>query len=169
MPALSPFEQGQHPFAVVLGCADSRVCPEIIFDCTLGELFVVRIAGNFATPPAVIGSIEFAVHTLGTRLVVTLGHYYCGGVATALQHGNGLVSTEFIDSIKGGLLPAVRSTPHHGDRWNEVMRTNVRLTVDTLHRTPSLQPLIETGELLISGAEYHVGTGVVTFLDRPID
>ena len=168
MPDLSALEQGQHPFAVVLGCADSRVCPEIIFDCTLGELFVVRIAGHVAIP-AVVGSIEFAVHTLDVRLVVTLGHYFCGGVATALQYSNGLKTTETIASIARSILPAVQSTPDHGDHWNEVMRTNVRLTVDALCRTPSFQPLVHSGELHIAGAEYHVGTGVVTFLDRPND
>lgn len=168
MPVLSALEQGQHPFAVVLGCADSRVCPEIIFDCALGELFVVRIAGNFATP-AVIGSIEYAVHTLGTRLVVTLGHDSCGGVAAALQHGDGQKTTEYIDSIARGILPAVRRIPDQGDRWNEAMRANVRHTVDALRHTPSLQSLVDRGELLITGAEYHLGTGVVTFLDRPSD
>ena len=112
---------GQEPFAVVLGCSDSRVPPEIIFDCGLGEIFVIRVAGNILDD-VVIGSIEYAVEHLGTRLVLVLGHESCGAVGASLEGGE---AGGHIDSIVNAIVPAVESVrAQKGDLYENAIKAN---------------------------------------------
>ncbi|NNF03466.1 MAG: carbonic anhydrase [Rhodothermales bacterium] len=159
---------GQEPFAVILGCADSRVPPEIVFDQTLGDLFVIRIAGNVATP-AVTGSVEFAAGQLGTRLVVVLGHSGCGAVQATLSEvdsPSGNVSPN-LGSIVEDILPVVRDIPADDPaREDRAIQANVMQTVRRLtEQSELLGDLQSEGGLSIVGAEYDLETGSVLFLD----
>lgn len=171
---------GQRPAAVVLGCSDSRVPPEVIFDQGLGELFVVRVAGNIANPSQV-GSAEFAVQVLGVRLVVVLGHTGCGAVQATLEeiltpHGPpspGMAT--IVDIIRPVVEPLVRScgipgAPALGQRalMDAAVEANVRASAD--HIREGLSPLpaeVEAvrGPVMVVGATYHVDSGAVVFLD----
>lgn len=162
----------QSPFAVILGCADSRVPAEIVFDQGHGDLFVVRVAGNIAAPSQ-IGSIEYAVEHLGTRLVVVLGHTGCGAVAAALHeigNPNGQTVGD-LNSIVARIRPAFDDLPavDESNSFDSVMaagvRANIMRSVDCLQTlSPSLSQHLESGELAVVGAEYSLSTGVVTFL-----
>ena len=164
---------GQQPFATVLGCADSRVPVEVVFDQGLGDLFVVRVAGNIAAPTQV-GSIEYAVSVLGTPLVVVLGHSGCGAIGATLDliaHPERSVSPD-LDAIVSRIRPAIESlasTEPAADRatlQQRAMRANVRATVDRLrHDSAALRARVEDGSLAIVGAEYALDSGVVEFLD----
>lgn len=164
---------GQEPFAVVLGCADSRVPVEILFDQGLGDLFVVRVAGNVVAPSQV-GSVEYAVEQLGTRLVVVLGHSGCGAVQATLEElerpaasrSPGLLS--IVDRIR----PAVETlleTDLRRDREalvRHAVRANVRASANQLrHGSRILEERIERDGLLVVGAEYSLATGRVDFFD----
>jgi carbonic anhydrase len=164
---------GQAPFAVVLGCSDSRVPAEIVFDQGLGDLFVIRVAGNIVAPSQV-GSVEFAVEQFGTRLVVVLGHSRCGAVLATLdqlrrqpQDGSWNVR-----SIVGRIRPSVEpllSTELHDrpdDLVREAVRANIRASANELrHGSPLIEQLTERGELLVVGAEYSLESGRVEFLE----
>ena len=156
---------GQHPYAVILGCADSRVPPDIVFDTTLGDLFVIRVAGN-VTDDAVIGSIEYAVEQLGVPLVVVLGHERCGAVQAAVD-GNG--ADGHILTIVKCILPAVESTKGlGGDAVDNAARANVNLVVNQLRSsTPILAEAVQSGKVKILGARYDLDTGVVEFFSDP--
>jgi carbonic anhydrase len=162
----------QAPFAIVLGCSDSRVPAEIVFDQGLGDLFVIRVAGNIVAPSQ-IGSIEFAAERFGTRLVVVLGHSQCGAVLASLEElerptVNGSPNLGFIvNSIRPGLEPLVRAggSVDYGDLVEEAVRVNIRASVQQLrHGSAVLEGLIQDSDLLIVGAEYSLETGVVDFL-----
>ena len=161
---------GQHPFAVILGCADSRVPAEIVFDQGLGDLFVVRVAGNIAGPTQ-IGSIELAVETLGSLLVVVLGHSGCSAVHATLDAlrapsvglGEGLSSV--VDSIRPGIEPLLDADTEIDAVMPSAVRANVAATVAELRRVPSIAHRIREHGLKIVGAEYDLHTGAVTFVD----
>ena len=163
---------GQEPFAAVLSCSDSRVPPEIVFDQGLGDLFVIRVAGNIVTPPE-IGSVEFAAKVLGTRLVVVMGHTFCGAVGAAvdaLTRGAEAPSPN-LGSIVEMITPQVRpllSEPGDNDGERlvaEAVRANVRSSVRRLNENSSLlERLVAEDGLAIVGAEYSIETGVVEFL-----
>ncbi|NNE35596.1 MAG: carbonic anhydrase, partial [Rhodothermales bacterium] len=153
--------RGQEPFAIVLGCADSRVPPELVFDQGLGDLFVVRVAGNVVTP-TVVGSIEYAAGVVGTRLVVVLGHSSCGAVKSTIEHMRSPTDlTGGLDSIVGRIRPSVSSVraSHVQDDDAEILREsvreNVRQSVRSLSAESSLlQGLILEDGLQVVGAEY---------------
>ena len=157
---------GQHPFAVILGCADSRVAPEIVFDQGLGDLFVVRVAGNIAND-AVIGSIEYAVAHLGSRLVVVLGHEKCGAVAAAVEVAEkGAALPGHLPAVVQPILPAVgavRDQP--GDRLDNAVRANVRLVVGRLRSSEAvLKPMLIDGRIQIVGRRYDLTSGFVDLI-----
>jgi carbonic anhydrase len=162
--------EGQRPFAVVLGCSDSRVPAEIVFDQGLGDLFVIRVAGNVVAPSQ-IGSVEFAAERLGARLVVVLGHTGCGAVAAtleALRHAGGEASPG-LRAIVDRIRPALADLPGAGDEaalLREGVRANVRASVDRLRRGSEIvEQLVREQGLVVVGAEYALETGEVTFLD----
>ena len=164
---------GQKPFAVVLGCSDSRVPVEIIFDQGPGDLFVIRIAGNIVTP-SIVGSIEFAAERVGARLVVVLGHTDCGAVQATLDElsrpteglsQNWSVVVDRIRPTLEGLL-ATRPANDRGVLVQQAIRANVRASVSYLrNESVVLGRLIQEDELLVLGAEYSLETGVVEFFD----
>ena len=155
--------QGQNPRVAVLACADSRVAPEIIFDQGLGDLFVVRVAGNVANDH-ILGSLEYAVEHLGTRLIVVLGHKRCGAVAAACAGGE---APGHIASLVQALAPAVDNisasqNPSDDGRVDLVAKENVRLTVERLQSCgPILAELVRQGKLEVAGAFYDLDTGTV--------
>ncbi len=166
----------QRPFAIVLGCSDSRTPVEILFDVGFGELFVVRIAGNIVAPSGV-GSIEFAASQFGTRLVVVMGHTRCGAVhatVRALQTGMDHESKN-IRAITDRIAPHVAALVRPGDPGDaaagaallrDAIRANVRASVDHLrHGSRLLEELVLTGRLAVVGAEYELETGAVHFFD----
>ena len=163
----------QKPFAVVLGCSDSRVPAEIIFDQGLGDLFVIRIAGNIVAPSQ-IGSVEFAVEYFGTPLVVILGHSNCGAVqATMNEFSNktGKTSKNLL-SIVSRIRPSVESVLRSAkDESQETLlrkaiRANISASAENLrHGSEIIQNLVDSNQLLIVGAEYSLETGEVDFFD----
>ena len=164
---------GQAPFAVILGCSDSRVPVELVFDQGLGDLFVIRIAGNIVAPSQ-IGSVEFAVRQFGAPLVVVLGHSRCGAVAAtlaALTEG-GEDPTPHLYSIVDRIRPSVASlleTDLRGDPdalLKRAVQENVRVGVrDLAAGSKFLARRVEQGELAIVGAKYSLASGVVDFFD----
>jgi len=163
----SGLANGQTPFAVILGCADSRVPPEIVFDQTLGDLFVIRVAGNTATP-AVTGSVEFAAGQLGTRLVVVLGHSGCGAVQATLAEVDSPSdnTSPNLGSIVNDILPVVRDIPADApDRKDRAIQANVLNTVRQLvEQSELLADLVREDGLTLIGAEYDLETGSVIIL-----
>jgi carbonic anhydrase len=162
--------QAQRPFAIVLGCSDSRMPVEILFDAGFGDLFVVRIAGNIVAP-SVVGSIEFAASQFGSRLVVVMGHTGCGAVtATVKVIETGLGSdSENIRSITDRIAPHIEGLVRPGDPdvvLRAAVRANVRASADHLrHGSRHLEELVQGGRLAVVGAEYEIETGAVHFLD----
>lgn len=164
---------GQAPFAIILGCADSRVPAEIIFDQGLGDLFVIRVAGNIVAPSQV-GSVEFAAERFGTRLVVVLGHSQCGAITATLeelqrpQENQSPNLRSIVDRVRPSVEPLL-SSPLKDDLAaliDEGVRANIRASVDHLsHGSPLLENLIKENGLLVVGAEYSLETGIVTFFD----
>jgi carbonic anhydrase len=160
----------QRPFAIVLGCSDSRTPVEIVFDEGFGDLFVVRIAGNVVAP-SVVGSIEFAASQFGSRLVVVMGHSRCGAVAAtveAIQTGSGSGSKN-IRSITDRIAPHIQGLVRPGDPEaivHEAVRANVRASADHLrHGSRLLEDLVVAGRVAVVSAEYELETGAVHFLD----
>lgn len=167
---LHELETAQQPFAVILGCSDSRVPAEMIFDQGLGDLFVIRVAGNIVAPSQ-IGSVEFAAANLGTRLVVVLGHSDCGVIKATLadlRHEPGLHSSS-LDSITRRvaprLVPLLRAYPGDDDTLlAAATRTNVLASVERLRMGSSiLRDRIASGQLAVVGAQYYLHTGKVDF------
>lgn len=165
---------GQQPFAIILGCSDSRVPAEMVFDQGLGDLFVIRVAGNIVAP-SLVGSVEFAAGQFGTRLVVVLGHTQCGAIAATLdalatptgaQSGN-------LQSIVSRIVPAVEEAVRGGGKRSrpELMaaagRANIRASANHLrHGSPLLEQLIANDGLTVVGAEYSLESGQVDFFDE---
>jgi carbonic anhydrase len=167
------FVEGQAPFAIILGCSDSRVPAEIVFDQGLGDLFVIRVAGNIVAPSQV-GSVEFAADTFGTPLVIVLGHSQCGAVKATideLTHPTGSQSSNLL-SIVNRIRPTVEplcSTElrhDHSKLLDASIRANILASTNQLrHGSQRLEELVQQGKLSIVGAEYSLKTGVVKFLD----
>jgi len=164
---------GQEPFAIILGCSDSRVPAEIVFDQGLGDLFVIRVAGNIVAPSQ-IGSVEFAAERYGTRLVVVLGHSRCGAVLATLEELRRPTANQSrnLHSIVDRIRPSVEALlstdlRHDADALvRDAVRANVRVSASHLrHGSEVLEQLIDREGLLIVGAEYSLDTGVVDFFD----
>jgi carbonic anhydrase len=163
----------QQPFAIILGCSDSRVPAEIVFDQGLGDLFVIRVAGNIVAPSQV-GSVEFAAEAFGTRLVVVLGHSQCGVILATLEelrrpsasHSRNLRS--IVDRVSPILSPLVENG-EGSDRQalvRRAVRANIRASANHLrHGSAILEQMIQDDDLLVVGAEYSIETGVVEFFD----
>ena len=164
----SALKGGQQPFATVLGCADSRVPPELIFDQGLGDIFDVRVAGN-VVDDAVLGSIEYAVVHLACPLVMVLGHQRCGAVTATLQALDGKGSEEDRETKIGALAalitPAARSAPAGGDRLDAAVRANARRQAELLLAdSPALEAHAAAGKLKVVSARYDLDDGRVTLL-----
>jgi carbonic anhydrase len=159
----------QRPFAIVLGCSDSRTPVEIVFDQGFGDLFVVRVAGNIVAP-SIVGSIEFAASQFGTRLVVVMGHTGCGGItATVNAIASGHPESKNLRAITDRIAPHVEAIARAGgpDSPREAMRANVRASVDHLrHGSQILEELVLKGRVRVVGAEYELETGQVVFFDH---
>jgi len=162
-----PLAEGQRPIAVIVGCSDSRVPPELLFDQGVGDLFVVRVAGNVVkgAGPPVKGSIEYGVAELGASLVMVLGHSECGAVKAAIKH------LEDKDALPGAIEPLVnsirpavvkaRSMP--GNVLDNALRANVAIGVDLLRDLqPIVAPGVKRGQVKVVGAMYDLRTGSVT-------
>lgn len=163
----------QFPFAIILGCSDSRVPAEIVFGQGLGDLFVIRVAGNIVAPSQ-IGSVEFAAERYGTRLVVVLGHSSCGAIIATLEElgRNSREQSPNLRSIVNRVRPSVQpllSTSLANDPevlLQHAVRANIRMSADHLrHGSELLEQLSQKAGLLIVGAEYNLETGVVEFFD----
>lgn len=169
----SELVSGQEPFAIILGCSDSRVPAEIIFDQGLGDLFVIRVAGNIVGPSQV-GSVEFAAEHFGTRLVVVLGHSRCGAVSATMKELQ--LSMECrspnLCSIVDRIRPSVEMLLDSKQRQNsdsllqQAVRSNIRASAEHLRQgSQILEELIQSNQLTVVGAEYSVETGIVDFFD----
>jgi carbonic anhydrase len=170
----SDLTTGQEPFAIVLGCSDSRVPAEIVFDQGLGDLFVIRVAGNIVAPSQ-IGSVEFAAERFGTRLVVVLGHSSCGAILATLEELGRPPAEQSpnLRSIVDRIQPSVEAllatdARHDPERLvREAVRANIRVSASQLrHGSQVLEHLIQKEGLLVVGAEYSLETGVVEFFDH---
>ncbi len=165
---LANMARAQHPYATVLGCSDSRVPPELIFDAGFGELFVIRVAGNVISPE-VMGSMQYAAVHLKTPLVLVLGHEGCGAVAAALAARRG-ASREpsriagLLDNIVPGLQDLAEGLSPE-DEMNRAVDANVRWSIHQLLETPEGKQRLEEGVMKIAGAVYEIRNGRVRFLD----
>ena len=165
----------QEPFAIILGCSDARVPAELVFDQGLGDLFVIRVAGNIVAP-SLVGSVEFAALRFGTRLVVVLGHSQCGAIAATLEElrqpnpNQSRNLRAIVDRVRPsveGLLETDLRNDLDALR-KQAVRANVRVSANHLrHGSEVLEHLIEAEDLLVVGAEYFVETGGVEFFDVP--
>ena len=161
-------ESGQHPFAAVLGCADSRACPELLFDQGFGDLFVVRVAGNIVDVD-VAASLEYAVDHLDTKLVVVLGHSNCGAVTATLDHlAESATEPDEIVSLLYRIEPALDGLPQDLPRQNLIslaVEKNVRFAVKRLTQIPDLRKSTRTRQVRVVGAVYDMHTGKTKWLD----
>src|SRR6266700_3117128 len=156
--------KAQTPFAIVLSCSDSRVPPEIVFDQGLGDLFIVRVAGNVLNDEG-LGSIEYGVEILGARLIVVLGHQSCGAVDAAMKTvaAKGKAPGH-IQSLVTAIKPVVDSTPKSD--LDATIKANVKHVVDALRlSTPILKGKVDSGQVQVIGGYYSLDTGAVTFRD----
>src|SRR5437667_8558277 len=165
--------EGQEPFAIILGCSDSRVPAEIVFDQGLGDLFVIRVAGNIVASSQ-IGSVEFAAERFGTPLVVVLGHSRCGAVLATLEElmrpkdNQSRNLRSIVDRIRPSVETLLATELRHDSEAlvRHAVRANVRVSANHLrHGSEVLEQLIERDGLLVVGAEYSLETGVVDFFD----
>ena len=159
---------GQYPFAVVLGCIDSRVPPELVFDQGIGDIFAPRIAGNFVNKD-ILGSMEFATKVAGSKIIVVLGHSSCGAVKGACDN----VELGNLTHTLANIMPAVNGVENvigernskNAEFVEEVSHLNVRLTVQNiLDQSPIMKEMVDNGELMVVGAMHDVSTGKVTFM-----
>jgi carbonic anhydrase len=167
---------GQQPFAIILGCSDSRVPAEIVFDQGLGDLFVIRVAGNIVAPSQV-GSVEFSAARHGARLVVVLGHSQCGAILATIeelriptenQSKNLAAIVERVRPSVEGLVGAV-PPPDEETLVKAAVRANIHASVNHLrHGSPVLEQLIQDEGLMVVGAEYSLESGIVEFFDESI-
>lgn len=175
---------GQEPFAIILGCSDSRVPAEIVFDQGLGDLFVIRVAGNIVAPSQV-GSVEFAAERFGTRLVVVLGHSQCGAIVATIEelHARRAVGQaggraadppasarrhlrSIVDRVRPSVEPLLPAGLAPDALVREAVRANVRISANHLrHGSEILEELIARNGLRVVGAEYSLETGMVDFFD----
>ena len=170
---LKDIDKGQNPFAIILGCSDSRVPLELVFHRGMGELFVIRVAGNIVAPSQ-IGSIEFACQKFGTQLVVVMGHSHCGAVSAtvdALIENPDEISpnlASIVDRVTPAVLPVVNANPDEprDKLMHKAMRANVEHSVHSLSsRSRIIRNLIKKGQLKVVGAEYAIETGKVSFYE----
>ena len=168
---------GQEPFAAILGCSDSRVPVEIVFDQGLGDLFVIRVAGNIVAPSQ-IGSVEFAAEQFRTRLVVVLGHSQCGAVGATLEQLQRPIENQsrnlhaIVDLIRPSVQGLLATELRHDlvALKREAVRANIRASVKHLrHGSDIIEHLIQHAGLMVIGAEYSLETGVVEFFDGVAD
>ncbi len=174
-----PLATPQEPFAIILGCSDSRVPAEIVFDQGLGDLFVIRVAGNIVAPSQ-IGSVEFAASRYGTRLVVVLGHSQCGAILATLEELSRPSAEQspnlrsIVDRIRPAIQPLLGSRDSHDSSHtpddpalvSQAVRANTLASVNQLrHGSAVLEGLILNHGLLVVGAEYSLETGLVDFFD----
>ncbi len=170
---LRELASGQEPFAIILGCADSRVPAELVFDQGLGDLFVIRVAGNIVAPSQ-IGSVEFAASRFATRLVVVLGHSQCGAISATLEelrrptekHSKNLraIVDRVRPAVEGLLETEIAS--NEADLMKQAVRANIRASAEQLrHGSEVLEQLIRNEGLLVVGAEYSLETGMVDVFD----
>lgn len=166
---------GQEPFAIILGCSDSRVPAELVFDQGLGDLFVIRVAGNIVAPSQV-GSVEFAAERFATRLVVVLGHSSCGAIAATVEELGRPTQDQsknlrsIVDRIRPSVAPLMATdlVRHPDALMHEAVRANIRASASHLrHGSEVLEDLIDREGLLVVGAEYSLETGEVDFFDVP--
>jgi len=164
---------GQAPFAAILGCSDSRVPVEIVFDQGLGDLFVIRVAGNIVAPSQ-IGSVEFAAEQFGSRLVVVLGHSQCGAIDATLEQlqrpkeNQSRNLRSIVDLVRPSVEQLLATDLKHdlGALVHAAVRANIRASVRNLrHGSDIIEHLIQNDGLLVVGAEYELQTGVVDFFD----
>jgi carbonic anhydrase len=164
---------GQQPFAIILGCSDSRVPAEIVFDQGLGDLFVIRVAGNIVAPSQ-IGSVEFAAERYGTRLVVVLGHSQCGAILATIDELKRPTINQsrnlhsIVDRVRPAVEPLLRTELHRDPDAlvRDAVRANVCISAGHLrHGSAVLEQLIEKDGLAVIGAEYSLDTGIVDFFD----
>lgn len=169
----SELTEGQEPFAILLGCSDSRVPAEIVFDQGLGDLFVIRVAGNIVAP-SLVGSVEFAAEHFGTRLVVVMGHTQCGAIKATLDElaSPGETGSPNLRSIVDRIRPAIEDLYNNGQHQDpallakQAVRANVRASANHLrHGSQLLEEHIQSNGLLVVGAEYSLETGRVDFFD----
>jgi len=174
-PRRAELASGQEPFAIILGCSDSRVPAELIFDQGLGDLFVIRVAGNIVAPSQ-IGSVEFAAERFHTRLVVVIGHTQCGAITATIEElerpneNQSRNLRDIVDRIRPAVEPLFKTKlrEHHDELVKEAVRANVRVATDHLrHGSSILEQLIANEGLMIVGAEYSLETGIVDFFDVP--
>ncbi len=161
----------QNPFAVILGCSDSRVPVEVVFDQGLGELFVIRIAGNIVQPSQ-IGSVEFAAQNFGTRLVVVLGHTNCGAVAATIEQLKRPAGEQsaniaaIVNQIRPSVEGLLAAAADRDSLMHDAVRANVRYAANALrHGSKIIENLIDEDMLTIVGAEYSLESGAVEFFD----
>jgi len=163
---------GQAPFAIILGCSDSRVPAEIVFDQGLGDLFVIRVAGNIVASSQV-GSVEFAAARFGTRLVVVLGHSQCGAILATLEElqqptDQSRNLRSIVDRVRPSVEALLATELRHDPEAlvRQAVRANIRASADHLrHGSEVLEQLVQTNGLLVVGAEYSLETGIVEFFD----
>lgn len=156
----SSLTAGQEPYAIILSCADSRVVPELAFDAGLGELFVIRVAGNVANNSS-IASIEYAVAHLGTTVIVVLGHESCGAVTAAIGGGD---NGHNLNHLLSHITPAIAAS-ETGAAVNDVVKKNAELTGTELkNRSAIIRDAVESGKVKIVPAYYNLGSGVVDWL-----
>ena len=164
---------GQNPFAIVLGCSDSRVPAEIVFDQGLGDLFVIRVAGNIVAPSQV-DSVEFAAERYGTRLVVVMGHSRCGAILATLEELERPFESQsrnlrsIVDRVRPSVEALLDTDLRHQPEAlvHQAVRANIRVSASHLrHGSEVLEQLIQTDGLMVVGAEYSLETGVVEFFD----
>ena len=170
---LDQLVEGQEPFAIILGCSDSRVPAEIVFDQGLGDLFVIRVAGNIVAPSQV-GSVEFAAERFGTRLVVVMGHSRCGAILATLEELGRPTERQsrnlrsIVDRVRSSVEPLLSMAPRLDPEAlvHEAGRANIRASANHLrHGSEVLEQLILKDGLVVVGAEYSLETGVVDFFD----
>jgi carbonic anhydrase len=156
---------GQFPFAVILGCIDSRVAPELVFDLGIGDVFSIRIAGNFVNED-ILGSMEFACKVIGSKQILVLGHTSCGAVQGALDDVELGNLTQLVSKIKPAVDAAKRELDQNSNpSVDRVAEINVNTTIDQiLQRSPILKEMLDNQEIGISGAMYDVASGKVSFL-----
>lgn len=160
-------EKGQKPFAIILTCSDSRVPPELLFNQGLGDIFVIRTAGNVVDPIA-IGSIEYGVEHLKAPLLVVLGHEKCGAVKATIEAGDAAVEGN-IGAIVEKIRPSVKKVKAAGitgvNLPEAAANENVKEVMEQLDQSPVIKELVEKGELTVMGAKYHLGSGQVEWLE----
>jgi carbonic anhydrase len=163
---LAELAKGQHPYATVVGCSDSRVPPELIFDAGFGELFIVRVAGNVISPE-VMGTLQYAGVHLRTPLFVVLGHEGCGAVNAALAARTGAREPARIALLLDNIMPGLRDLPPElapDEEARAAVEANVRWSMHQLHQTPEVQARMVEGVMKLVGAIYELDSGRVRFL-----